>query len=103
MSRDLPDPIEYSLAGIRAALERIADALEQANAEDCDCIQPRIERITPNREAGYPWIRREVVWEGTFVCVDSGYPEGVTYETLEDELRAACQEFRIEYPEKVES
>jgi len=33
MSRDLPDPIEYSPAGIRAALERIADALEQANAE----------------------------------------------------------------------
>lgn len=33
MSRDLPDPIEYSLAGIRAALDRIADALEQANSE----------------------------------------------------------------------
>lgn len=30
MSRDLPDPVEYSLDGIRAALERIADALEQA-------------------------------------------------------------------------
>lgn len=34
--------------------------------EDCDCTQPQIDRITPNREAGYPWIRREAVWRGTF-------------------------------------
>lgn len=30
MSRDEPAPVEYSLAGIREALERIADALERA-------------------------------------------------------------------------
>lgn len=34
--------------------------------ELCDCYQPQIDRITPNREAGYPWIRREAIWRGTF-------------------------------------
>lgn len=67
---------------------------------DCDCVQPHIERITPNREAGYPWIRRDVIWEGTFVCQDSGYPEGVTYETLVEELLAACRERGIDPPDE---
>jgi len=32
----------------------------------CDCHQPQIDRIKPNMEAGYPWIRRENVWRGTY-------------------------------------
>ena len=35
--------------------------------EECDCTQPVIERITPNLEAGYPWIRREALWSGEFL------------------------------------
>jgi hypothetical protein len=34
--------------------------------ETCDCTQPVVERITPNLEAGFPWIRRERLWTGTF-------------------------------------
>jgi len=63
---------------------------------ECDCIQPRIERVTPNREAGYPWIRRETLWEGTFVSTgqdSSGYPDGVTYESLIEELREASKAY----------
>jgi hypothetical protein len=34
--------------------------------EVCSCTQPQIDRITPNLESGYPWIKRERVWEGVF-------------------------------------
>jgi len=34
--------------------------------EECDCSQAVIERISPNTDAGYPWIRRERLWEGKF-------------------------------------
>lgn len=66
--------------------------------EECDCIQPVINRATPNRTAGYPWIKWERLWEGTFVTqggIWGGMPEGVTYETLVEDLRAAT----AEYPE----
>jgi hypothetical protein len=34
--------------------------------EHCNCTQPQIDRITPNHDAGYPWIKRERLWEGEF-------------------------------------
>jgi predicted DNA-binding protein (UPF0278 family) len=34
--------------------------------DECDCTQPQIDRVTPNLSEGYPWIRRETVWRGTF-------------------------------------
>ena len=32
----------------------------------CSCTQPVVERITPNILAGFPWIKRERLWEGAF-------------------------------------
>lgn len=34
--------------------------------EICDCYQPVIEEVSPNRKAGHPWVKRRRVWEGTF-------------------------------------
>ena len=65
--------------------------------DECDCIQPVIERITPNREAGYPWIRRETIWAGTFVSRGSYWTDGPDDDALEKELQAACQERGIIY------
>lgn len=62
--------------------------------DECACYQPRIEQVSPNREAGYPWIRRETLWEGTFVSTGVfGWPEDVTYASLEDELREALKSY----------
>lgn len=33
----------------------------------CECSQPLVELIEPNMNAGYPWITRKRLWEGTFV------------------------------------
>lgn len=72
--------------------ERIEGLIWWCGDYECDCIQPQILRISPNREAGYPWVRRETLWEGTFVSIGgTGYPDGVDYETLQAELRAACE------------
>ena len=59
---------------------------------ECDCLQPQIQRVSPNRKAGPPWVYRETIWEGTFVSVGYGdWPEGVTDETLIEELKEACK------------
>lgn len=60
---------------------------EMWSCEDdyCDCHQPQIDRITPNREAGFPWIKRERLWTGTFKT--DGEMDG-----LWEELKAACAE-----------
>jgi hypothetical protein len=55
----------------------------------CGCTRPQVERITPNLESGYPWIRRETLWEGTF---ETG--EGVTAQQL-DELKEAATRYQI--------
>ncbi len=78
-----------------AAEEHLVAYIWWCGDYDCDCVQPRIDRITPH-EDGYRWNRCETIWEGTYVSLASGYPEDVTYETLEDELRSACQEYGIE-------
>jgi hypothetical protein len=56
--------------------------------EVCACTQPRIEKITPNLEAGYPWIHREAIWVGAF------HSEGTIQELAQQnaELARACAE-----------
>lgn len=34
--------------------------------DPCDCREPRIDRLSPNREGGYPLVHRETLWSGTF-------------------------------------
>ncbi len=46
--------------------ERVVAEMWWCGDAVCDCTQPIIDRITPNRDAGYPWIRRERLWDGSF-------------------------------------
>ena len=46
--------------------ERIIGRVWWCQDETCDCTQALIEKITPNFEAGPPWIIRERLWSGTF-------------------------------------
>lgn len=57
--------------------------------EECDCTQPKVERLTPNLVAGYPWIHREVLWRGTF-CTGATPQER---EAQEQELAAALERY----------
>lgn len=52
----------------------------------CDCHEPQIDKIEPNIEAGYPWIKRQPVWRGTF----EGEGQGI--QGMLAELAAAAQE-----------
>lgn len=54
----------------------------------CDCTQPQIEIIRPNRKAGRPWIEREVIWSGTFRSWSSDEHPGDADRELADALRA---------------
>ena len=66
--------------------------------EYCNCLEPRIEQVSPNREAGYPWVRRETLWTGTFVSTgESGldWPDGVTYDSLVEEMGQAARNFPV--------
>lgn len=56
---------------------------------NCDCSQPVIDRVTPNRQAGYPWIHREKVWQGSFRT------GGEDMDMLRAELVAAAVEYHI--------
>lgn len=66
--------------------------------EECACYQPRVEQVSPNREAGYPWMRRETLWEGTFVTTEGtwgGWPDGIDFGALVSELKQAAQEYPV--------
>jgi hypothetical protein len=41
----------------------------------CDCTQPIVELVEPNFRAGYPWVKRERHWEGTFETDGEGDSE----------------------------
>lgn len=60
------------------------------------CYQPQIDRVTPNEVAGYPWVRREEVWRGTFV----NESDGREYRRLTVELRRAARRLGIPLAEK---
>jgi hypothetical protein len=77
---------------------RIVASMWWCGDDDCDCTKPVIERITPNHVAGYPWIHRETLWEGTF-RTDSGlYPEERQQQYAE--LRDACHQYGIPIPKE---
>ena len=57
----------------------------------CNCYQPKIDRISPNREAGRPWIRRKEVWRGTFYSE----PSNDEFAEMEKELKEAKKKYGI--------
>ena len=56
--------------------------------EICDCNHGVIERITPNESSGYPWIKREMIYDGIFHSNGEGYNE------IEKDLKEAVDRFR---------
>ncbi len=58
----------------------------------CDCTQPVIERLSPNMGAGFPWIHRDRLWEGTF-CSGA---DGQETRDQNAELAEACARFGIQ-------
>ena len=63
--------------------------------DDCACYQPLIEQVSPNHKVGYPWVRRETLWSGTFVSTGYGWPDEVTYESLVHELKQAAKDHPV--------
>ena len=57
----------------------------------CNCYNPQITKISPNRKAGYPWVIREQVWEGDFI---SG-PERNELAALLWDLRKEAKKYKI--------
>ena len=60
------------------------------------CYQPQIDRVEPNRRAGFPWVHRTEVWRGTFV----NGPTTEEYERLTTELREGAKLHGIELVER---
>lgn len=73
----------------RWAATRLEARLWWCGDDVCCCYQPQIDLLTPNLGAGYPWIRREEVWRGTFIS-DPSFEELVG---LEKELAEAGEKF----------
>jgi hypothetical protein len=69
---------------------RIIAHMWHCGDEICNCYQPKIERITPNKNNDFPWIERELLWSGTF-CTD-----GEDSDIREKELNEAIDRFRGE-------
>lgn len=57
--------------------------------DHCNCFQPRIDRVRPGVHR--PWIKRELVWEGTF----HSDPDCHEYEQQVDELKRAAEDHGI--------
>jgi hypothetical protein len=64
----------------------------------CDCTKPVIERITPNTNAGYPWIQREQLWEGRFLTRTYEYAHEEREELQYAPLRQACHRLGVAVP-----
>lgn len=62
--------------------------------EHCDCSEPHIDHVTPNRKAGYPWINRKNLWAGTFET------DGEGRESQAVELKQAADRFGIQLDEE---
>ncbi len=60
--------------------------------DDCNCSEPIVERVTPNLEVGYPWVRRENLWSGDFRS-DASLEES---EKQKQELKEAAVRFEAE-------
>lgn len=70
--------------------------------EYCDCTKPVIERITPNLQAGHPWVHRETVWEGRFLTDTGTYSLAAREELQYAPLREACQRLGVPVPESAQ-
>lgn len=65
------------------ATPRIIARMWHCLDEVCDCWQPLVERITPNRTAGFPWVIRERLWSGTL----ASEPDEEKIDKLKKELQ----------------
>jgi len=72
---------------------RIVAELWTCGDDDCDCYEPRIERITPNLDAGYPWIRRELLWSGDY----HSHPTPDERAKLRHQLEDAAARYKAEF------
>jgi hypothetical protein len=68
-------------------------------SDTCDCVQPRITKISPHDPPRPPWIIRETLWSGTF-CSRPEPEEGAAQRR---ELREAATRFEITLDEKTMS
>lgn len=68
--------------------------------EQCDCTEPVIVRVTPNLEAGYPWVRREALWTGQFLSSTFEYSAEERERLQYAPLRAACSSHGVPIPEE---
>lgn len=68
--------------------------------EVCDCTQPVIELVTPNRRQGYPWVFRTNVWEGRFLTDTWEYTAQQRDELQYAPLREACAQRGVAVPEQ---
>jgi hypothetical protein len=69
--------------------------------DDCDCVQPVVDRVEPSPTDRRFW-KRTNIWEGTFVSRGGnwGDPEMPTKEDLEAELHEACERFQIPWDQE---
>lgn len=81
MLRTTEEYLEYKKTRIVAEIWNCGDDV-------CDCNQPQIHRITPNDNCGYPWIKRERLWEGTFQT------DGEGLKLMKKELKEAVDKYR---------
>lgn len=74
-------------------------SLWRCGDEDCDCSQPVVEELSPNLEAGWPWIHRKQLWSGTFHCEASEEER----EAQIEELKKARKELGADWGEGEEA
>lgn len=71
---------------------RVVAEMWDCGDDYCDCTQPRIYRESPNLEAGYPWVNRDLLWEGTFRTDGEGWGN----QDDRDALVVAAEQFGAE-------
>lgn len=64
----------------------------------CDCTQPCIDQLSPNRQAGYPWIHRDNLWSGKFITDSWEYSPEDRERLHYAPLREECQRRGIPIP-----
>lgn len=66
--------------------------------EYCDCTEPVIERISPGTR--YPWVRRERLWEGTFLTDTFSYSWEERERLQYAPLREECHRIGVPIPKQ---
>lgn len=79
-------------------LDRLHASVWWCGDETCDCTQPKIERLTPNHRAGYPWICREEVWSGKFLTATGDYSAEEREALQFAAFREACRWYGVPIP-----